>query len=183
MLVAQALLRAFGWHLVGHPPAIPRCVVVFAPHTSNWDLPLMFLVRMAFGKDVAYLAKHTLFRFPFGWFFRATGAIPVERSEHHHLVQAMVRAFQTRPKLWLALAPEGTRAKTGHWKSGFYHVAQQARVPLLLAFLDARTRRCGVGPLLELTHDPKHDIERLRAFYSDKRGIRPERESDIRIDL
>ena len=175
------VLRLFGWHLVGSPPDIPRCVIVFAPHTSNWDFPLWFLVRIAYGKHVAYLAKHTLFRFPVGWFFRATGAIPVERSEHHHLVQTMVSAFRTRSKLWLALAPEGTRAKTDHWKSGFYHVALEAQVPLLLAFLDARTRRCGVGPLLELTRDPERDLGLLRDFYVGKRGIRPECESAIRF--
>ncbi len=152
-----------------------------APHTSNWDFPLLLLVRIAYGRHVAYLAKHTLFRFPIGWFFRWTGAIPVERSEHHHLVEYLVRVFAERSKLWLALAPEGTRAKTCHWKSGFYHVALEARIPLLLAFVDSKQKQCGVGPLLELSGDAERDLERLRAFYEPKQGIDPDRKSEIRF--
>ena len=77
--LARLTLRAAGWRVVGEPPIVARCIVVFAPHTSNWDFPLLLLLRFAAGRRVAYLAKHTLLRFPFGWFFRATGALPVER--------------------------------------------------------------------------------------------------------
>jgi 1-acyl-sn-glycerol-3-phosphate acyltransferase len=179
--LARWLLRAAGWRLVGEPPDIPRCLVIFAPHTSNWDFPLLLLVRFAAGRRVSYLAKHTLFRFPFAWFFRATGALPVERGEHHDLVTKLAQAFHEQPELWLAMSPEGTRARTDHWKSGFYHIALEAGVPVLLAFIDARRRECGLGELVELTGDVERDLGRIATFYGDKQGIVPERTSEIRF--
>lgn len=178
---ARALLRWSGWRLVGNAPSVTRCLIIFAPHTSNWDFPLLLCVRFAFGRPVAYLAKDTLFRFPIAGVLRWTGAVPVERTERHSLVQTLTRAFRERSELWLAMSPEGTRARTDHWKSGFYHVAREARVPLLLAFIDAEKRECGLGELIELSGDIEADLARLRAFYSKKTGIRPERASDVRL--
>jgi 1-acyl-sn-glycerol-3-phosphate acyltransferase len=178
--LARALLRWSGWRLVGEAPPVSRCVIIFAPHTSSWDFPLLLAVRCAFGQPVAYLAKHTLFKFPFAGLLRRTGAIPVDRTERHALVSTLAQAFREREWLWLALSPEGTRDRTDHWKSGFYHVAREAGVPLLLAFIDARRRECGLGGLVSLTGDADADLARLRAFFSDKQGIVPERASDIR---
>lgn len=178
---ARALLRWSGWRLCGESPEVPRCVVIFAPHTSTWDFPLLLCVRAAFGKKVSYLAKSTLFRFPFAELLRRSGAIPVDRSERQALVQSLVELFGQRQELWIALSPEGTRERTDHWKSGFYHIAREAGVPLLLGFIDARKRECGYGGLLELTGDVALDMDRLRAFYSTKRGIRPACESEIRL--
>jgi 1-acyl-sn-glycerol-3-phosphate acyltransferase len=179
--VARAMLRWAGWHLVGEAPDVPRCVVIFAPHTSTWDFPLLLCVRAAFGRSVSYLAKSTLFRFPIAWLLRKSGAIPVDRTERQDLVQTLVEIFQQRQELWIALSPEGTRDRTDHWKSGFYHLAREAGVPLLLGFIDAEKRECGFGGLLELTGDVAADMDRLRAFYANKRGIRPECESEIRL--
>ena len=178
---ARALLRWCGWRLVGEAPSVAHCVIVFAPHTSSWDFPLLLAVREAFGRPVAYLAKHTLFWFPLGGMLRGTGAIPVDRTERQALVSRLAQAFRERESLWLALSPEGTRDRTDHWKSGFYHVAREAGVPLLPAFIDAGRRECGLGGLIELTGDKDADMERLRAFYSGKRGIVPSRESEIRL--
>jgi 1-acyl-sn-glycerol-3-phosphate acyltransferase len=180
-LFARLLLRAAGWRVVGEPPRIPRCVVIFAPHTSNWDFPLLLLLRLGLGRRVSYLAKHTLFRAPFAWFFRASGALPVERGEPHDLVHKLARAFSERPELWLAMSPEGTRARTDHWKSGFYYIALEAQVPVLLAFIDARRRECGLGELIELSGDVERDLGRIAAFYRDKQGIVPERAGEIRF--
>lgn len=179
--VARALLRWSGWRLVGEAPNVARCVIVFAPHTSSWDFPLLLAVREAFGHPVAYLAKHTLFRFPFAGLLRGTGAIPVDRTERHALVETLAHTFHERASLWLALSPEGTRDRTDHWKSGFYHVAREAGVPVLLAFIDAGRRECGLGALVDMTGDVDADMARLRAFYSDKRGIVPERAGDVRL--
>lgn len=179
--LARALLRWSGWRLVGEPPAVSHCVIIFAPHTSSWDFPLLLAVRCAFGRPVAYLAKHTLFRCPWAGLLRRTGAIPVDRTERHALVSTLAQAFRERAWLWLALSPEGTRDRTDHWKSGFYHVAMEAGVPLLLAFIDARRRECGLGGLVSLTGDVEADMARLRAFYADKQGIAPERTSEVRL--
>ena len=143
--LARALLSLAGWRLVGEAPNVVRCVVIFAPHTSNWDFPLLLLVKYAFGRPVRYLGKHTLFRPPFGWLFRATGGIPVVRHERQHFVNDAALLFAESDELWLALSPEGTRHKTDHWKSGFYRIALAARVPVLLAFVNALTKECGLG--------------------------------------
>ncbi|HVJ16717.1 MAG TPA: lysophospholipid acyltransferase family protein [Polyangiaceae bacterium] len=182
MEFASAVLRLVGWRLVGRAPDVSRCVIIFAPHTSNWDFPIMLLVKFAFRHRVHYLAKHSLFRFPVAWFFRATGGIPVERGERHDLVATMAKAFAERPTLWLAVAPEGTRARRDHWKSGFYHIALEAKVPVLLAFLDAGNKECGLGPVVELSGDVERDLATIRAFYSDKQAIRPERTGEIRFE-
>jgi 1-acyl-sn-glycerol-3-phosphate acyltransferase len=180
--VARASLRWSGWRLVGDAPDVKRCVIIFAPHTSNWDFPLLIGALFAFGRPVAYLAKDALFRFPIAGLLRWTGAVPVERTERHSLVRTLTQAFREREELWLAMSPEGTRARTDHWKSGFYHVAREAGVPLLLAFIDAPNKECGLGDLLVLSGDMDADMARLRAFYSSKTGIRPERASDIRFE-
>jgi 1-acyl-sn-glycerol-3-phosphate acyltransferase len=180
-MVWRALLFLAGWRLVGRAPAVRRCVVIFAPHTSNWDFPLLLLVKYAFGEPVHYLGKHTLFRPPFGWFFRRTGGIPVVRNERRHFVRDAARLFAERERLWLALSPEGTRDKTDHWKSGFYRIALAAHVPVLLAFVDAAKKECGLGPLVELSGDAERDLAVLRAFYETKRGIVPEHASAIRF--
>ena len=180
--IARAVLFVFGWRLVGRAPSVARCVVIFAPHTSNWDFPLLLLVRSAFGRKVHYLGKHTLFRPPFGWLFRLSGGIPVVRHEHHHVVDQAVRMFHEREQLWLAISPEGTRRKTDHWKSGFYRIALAAQVPVLPAFLDSERRECGLGALVTLSGDAEQDLARLRSFYLQKRGIHPEQASEIRFE-
>lgn len=179
--LARTLLRLTGWSVVGEAPTLARCVVIFAPHTSTWDFPLLILVKYAFGGPIHYLGKHTLFRPPFGWLFRATGGIPVVRHERRHFVDEAVRLFEERPSLWLAISPEGTRRKTDHWKSGFYRIALAAKVPVLLAFVDAAKKECGVGELVELSGDVERDLALVRAFYADKRGIVPELASTIRF--
>jgi len=176
---AAWLLKRLGWSLVGVVPSVPQCVIIFAPHTSNWDFPIMYLTKIAMGVKVNFLGKHQLFRWPFGWFFRALGGIPVVRNENHNVVVDSIRAFKDNAQLLLALAPEGTRSKTDHWRTGFYHIAVGANVPLQLAFLDCRTRSLGLGPLLQLTGEIQTDFARFRQFYQDKQGFLPELTSTI----
>jgi 1-acyl-sn-glycerol-3-phosphate acyltransferase len=178
---ARWLLNCAGWRVVGTPPAVPRCVIVFAPHTSNWDFPLLLLARSALGLRASYMGKHTLFRPPFGWLFRRLGGIPVRRDEAHHLVSQITAEFRARDHLWLAMAPEGTRAKTDHWKSGFYRIALAAAVPVLLSFIDASRKECGVGQLFYPTGDVERDLEVIRAFYADKRGVYPQLAGEVRF--
>lgn len=175
------LLRACGFRLVGEPPPLAKCVVVFAPHTSNWDFPLLILTRAAYGVRVHYLAKHTLFQPPFGGFFRWLGGIPVERHRRRGLVGQAVRLLRERPHFWLAMAPEGTRARTDHWRTGFYRIARGADVPLVCVFVDGARRECGVCAVLTLSGDPAKDLEQLRSAYAGRGGLRPERASEVRF--
>ena len=126
----------WGWRWQGEFPTCSKLVMIVAPHTSNWDLPMAMLFKWALGVKVSYLAKHTLFWWPLGWFLRSTGAIPVRRDRHHDVVNQVAQQFEQSSRLWLAIAPAGTRSKTDHWRSGFYHIVQAAGVPLVPVRLD-----------------------------------------------
>lgn len=178
---ARWILRLAGWRIEGELPDVPHCLVIFAPHTSNWDFVVLLLVRSAFGRKISYLAKHTLFRPPLGWFFRLTSGMPVERQAQHKLVDTIAEQFSLQPDLWLAMAPEGTRAKTDHWRSGFYYIALRAGIPVLPTSLDAPARTFRVGELITLSGDPARDLEPIRAFYAGRRGIYPENAGEIRF--
>lgn len=178
----KPLLRLFGWKVVGELPKFDKCVMIFAPHTSNWDFVLMLMTRFCYKMDVAYLGKHTLFKPPLGWFFRWVGGIPVERSTKKNVVKQIVEKIQERDRVHLAIAPEGTRSKKPYWKSGFYHIAFQADVPIVFTFLDTKTKTLGIGDFIHPTGDIQSDMNKIRDFYNDKLGIKPELASDIQIE-
>ncbi|WP_228638543.1 lysophospholipid acyltransferase family protein [Kangiella koreensis] len=178
----KALLRLLGWRLVGQLPKDKKYVVIFAPHTSNWDFVLMLMVRFCFKMKIGYLGKHTLFKPPFGWFFRMFGGIPVERSSANNVVDQVAAIIKEREEIQFALAPEGTRSYKPYWKSGFYHIALKAEVPILMTFLNSKTKEIGIGDLLRPSGNQEQDLDVIRAFYKDKAGIRPELTSDIRFE-
>lgn len=175
------LLRLFGWQLIFRPPPKPKAVIIFYPHTSNWDFIIGILTRYALNFPVHWAGKDTLFKSPFNGFFRALGGIPVNRRQSTGLVAQLCAEFERNAEFYLAIAPEGTRKKADHWKSGFYRVAMAAKVPLGLAFIDFTKREVGVDTYLELSGDETEDLSRIRAYYVDKRGRFPEKESDIRF--
>ena len=178
---AFAVLRCFGWRLVLARPMPMKCVVVFAPHTSNWDFPIGLLTKWAVGIHFRYVGKDVLFRGPFGALFRRWGGIPVNRRLSTGFVAQMRDEFERHDDFRLAIAPEGTRSRTEHWRSGFYYLARAARVPVALAFIDYPTRRIGVGAYVDLSGDPGTDMRRIAAFYSDKRGHRPENQGPVAL--
>src|SRR5512141_1529362 len=143
--LCRALLHAAGWRLILEVPRIPRGVVVFYPHTSNWDFVIGLLARFALNVPVIWAGKDNLFRGPFKALWRWLGGIPVNRRERTGFVGQMIAAFASRDAMLLAIAPEGTRRRTEYWKSGFYRVAVGARVPLVLAFIDYAEKEVGVG--------------------------------------
>lgn len=163
--LGRAVLRLFGWRVEGDLADVPRAIVIGAPHTSNWDFVGSVGAMLALGLDVGWMGKHTLFRWPFGRLMRRLGGIPVNRGAAAGVARDSVEAFRRRERLWLAIAPEGTRRSGGTWKSGFYRIARAADVPVLMVVLDARRRRIAVGPLLRPGADPEADWQRLRDFY------------------
>jgi 1-acyl-sn-glycerol-3-phosphate acyltransferase len=170
----RAFLKLSGWRIVGQPPSAPKFVAIAAPHTSNWDFPVFMAAVGYLGLEVSFLGKHTLFQRPLGWFFYWLGGIPVERDggAAGDIVAQAVAAFPTRERLILGIAPEGTRSAVDTWKTGFYRIAEQAGVPVLPAYLDARSKTIGFGPLFTPSGDAARDIAVLRDFYKDKQGIR-----------
>jgi len=179
--LARFILALFGWQADVLPPPAPKCVVIVYPHTSNWDFPLGYLAKVASGLPLWWVGKDTLFRWPVAGLLRRMGGIPANRRESTGLIGQLAAEFERRPRMWLAIAPEGTRKRTDHWKSGFYRLAVEARVPLGLAYIDYRTRVVGLTTYIELSGDEASDLARLRAFYADKIGKRPDQASDIRF--
>lgn len=171
--MARALLRLFGWRIEGTLPTAPRFVMVAAPHTSNWDLPVMLVCAFALKANLHWMGKHTLFRPPFGLFFRWLGGLPVDRTGSHNLVDQCVQLFRDHERFAMVIAPEGTRKKVAHWKTGFYHIARGANVPVALGFIDYRRKRGGIGPVLMLSADIDADIAGIRAFYAGITGKHP----------
>lgn len=179
--LCRALLGLFGWRVPLVPPPVPKAVVIFYPHTSNWDFPIGVLARAAVAIPIGFIGKDSLFRPPFGGLFRWLGGIPVNRRERTGFVAALAALFAQRDSLYLAIAPEGTRARGNHWKSGFYRVALAAGVPLGLAFIDYPRREVGILGWLALTGNEAEDLAQLRALYAGKRGRIAENAGDIRF--
>lgn len=171
-LIATALLRVIGWRVVGALPNECKYVLIGAPHTSNWDFPLMLLAVFKIGMDVHWLGKSSLFPPVVGSVMRWLGGIAVDRSKNNNLVAQLVELFRERDELVVLIPPEGTRAQVERWKSGFYHVAAGAGVPILLGFVDASRKQVGFGPLFYPTQDYESDLLKIQEFYRDKRGIR-----------
>jgi 1-acyl-sn-glycerol-3-phosphate acyltransferase len=179
--LANIVLRLFGWRAVGALPESHRGVLVVAPHTSNWDFVVMLLLAVALGVKPTWMGKHTLFRPPFGWIMRRLGGLPINRTARHNVVEQAIESFRTRDDLILAVLPEGTRKRTDYWKSGFYHIANGAQVPLLLGFADYKRKVGGIGPIFMPSGDIEADMAMIRDFYIGMVGKRPDQFGEIRL--
>lgn len=178
---ASKLLWLLGWKLEGEKPTYRRYVLIAAPHTSNWDFPLMLLFAAAFDIKVTWMAKHTLFNPLMGWFMRATGGMPIKRHSGGNVVAGMVEEFAEVTDLVLVIPTEATRALAQYWKSGFYHIAREAGVPVVPSFLDFGQRRGGFGPAIELSGNVVEDMQYFRDFYQGMQGKFPEQFGPIRL--
>lgn len=158
-----------------------KFVVVAAPHTSNWDFVIFLAMVHSVGIRARVIGKHTLVRWPFGGLMRRLGVIPVRRDTGQGLVEQVVAAFASEPSIALTITPEGTRRATPYWRSGFYHIAAAAGVPIVLGFIDGERKVAGLGPTLTPTGDVAADMEVIRGFYSPIKGINPERQGPIRL--
>lgn len=170
-----------GWKPAGFRPEPSQYVLIAAPHTSNWDFAYLIAFAWYFDLQLGWMGKHTLFRPPLGFVMRALGGLPVRRDKRHHAVEDMAALFDEHPRLGLAVPAEGTRAFVPYWKSGFYHIARTARVPIVMSFLDYREKRGGFGPAFHPSGDVRKDMDAVRAFYADKQGRFPERFGTIRL--
>lgn len=178
--VVNTLLRAFsvgflkltGWRVEGTLPAhAARSVLIAAPHTSNWDLPYTLMVAFALRLNIRWMGKRSLFRAPFGGVMRWLGGIAVNREKSTNLVAASAQAIREADgPLQLIVPPEGTRSKTRYWKTGFYYIAREARVPIVMAYMDYERKLSGLGPLFEPTGDVDADMAAIKAFYAPFKG-------------
>ncbi len=167
--ISRLLLRLMGWRAVGMAPAelqrTPKFVLIAAPHTSNWDFPITLMLCFVLEMRVYWMAKASLFSWPIGWLSRWLGGIPIDRGASHNTVQSTVNTLSARERLIVIVAPEGTRGRVSHWKTGFYHMAHGAGVPIGMAYLDFRRKEGGVGRFFTTSGDIEADMVQIRQFY------------------
>lgn len=167
--VVRALLlwlyRLKGWKLAGQAPLAKRFVIIGAPHTSNWDFIFFLGATHELGIEPHFMGKHSLFRWPMRRFMFDMGGVPVDRSTGGNYVEAMIDEYARREVFALVIAPDGTRRAVGGWRSGFYHIALGAGVPIVPAWVDNRTMRGGIGPEIMPSGDYRADLARIAEFY------------------
>ncbi|MCX5818760.1 MAG: lysophospholipid acyltransferase family protein [Deltaproteobacteria bacterium] len=173
--LALLILKICGWRREGKLPDIPKYIMIAAPHTSNWDLLFTMAVALAFRLKICWMGKHTLFRRPFGPLLCLLGGIPIDRTKSRDTVAQIVQAFRERARMVMIISPEGTRKKVKVWKTGFYHIARGADVPVLLAFLDYMKKVGGFGPLIYLSESLEADMAVIRSFYATVTPRHPEK--------
>jgi len=163
--LGRTTLKLMGWRIEGELPNLARFIVIGAHHTSNWDFVIFIAFKFVLRLNARWFGKHTLFRWPFGGLMRLWGGIAIRRDRQVNRVEQVVQAFREHPEFILVLSPEGTRKKVERWKMGFYHIAQGAGVPLVLAALDYQNKRVYIGPTFWPTGDEAADLRNILAFY------------------
>lgn len=169
-------LKLSGWKINGELPANGRtCVLIAAPHTSNWDLPYTLMVAFALRLNIYWMGKEQIFKPPFRGLMMWLGGLPVRRESANNLVAASIEALQNaQGPLQLVVPPEGTRSKVRYWKTGFYYIALGAKVPIVMAYMDYARKQSGLGPVFEPTGDIEVDMAAIQAFYAPFKGKNPD---------
>ncbi|MCQ3939219.1 MAG: glycerol acyltransferase [Chloroflexi bacterium] len=182
-LISNTWMRLAGWRVEGKLPDLPKYIIIGAPHTSNWDFVLFLGVIFRLKADVRYMGKAELFRPPFGWFFYWCGGVPVDRSKSTGLVEQMVEACSQAKKFILVIAPEGTRYHVREWKRGFYHIAKNAGIPIVMAKVDGVRKSVHVGETFHPTDDIEADMKSIQGAFAGMEGIKPKKKSKKYITL
>ena len=181
-VVGKFVLSVSGWKIAGTLPEREKYVLIAAPHTSNWDLVYMLAIAFVLDMRINWMGKDSLFKPPFGFLLKWLGGVAIDRSKTNNVVQAMADEFTTRDRLILAVPPSGTRGRRDFWKSGFYHIARTAQVPIVMGYLDYATKTGGFGPNhLVPGDDLVSDMNEIRAFYGTLQGKFPEKVSPARL--
>jgi 1-acyl-sn-glycerol-3-phosphate acyltransferase len=173
--ISRFILRIWGWKLTGkYPHHVKKFVLIAMPHTSAWDIPLGFLLRSAWKGDVKYLAKDSLFKSPFGFFFYWMGGYPVDRSKRNNFVDAVVDIFNSKERFSIKIAPEGTRKKVDKLKTGFYYIAKGANVPIVMVKFDFGKMEVGFSEPFFPSWNQEEDFKFIYDYYRGSIGKNPE---------
>ena len=174
-------MKILGWKIdYNIPKEFNRCVLIAAPHTSNWDFLYCVLTFKILKIPYKFTIKKEWFRFPFNLIIKPLGGLAVDTKKKNNTVEIMTKLFDQNKNFTMAVTPEGTRSKTEEWKSGFYRLAKQARVPICLGYLDYKTKTSGVGDVIFPTENMKEDFQKIMSFYQTKTPKFPEKFS---VDL
>ncbi len=169
------ILKWLGWKFEGrYPHKVDKMIIIVIPHTSNWDFPLGLLYRDHLKAKIKFIAKKSLFKFPYGFLFKVMGGIPVDRSKSQNFVQAVVEMIGTRKKVHICIAPEGTRGKVHKLKSGFYYIAKGANIPIVMVKFDYGKKVLGIAEPLLPPDTYEEMIPILKNYFQDVRGKKPE---------
>lgn len=179
--LAEKWLKLRGWRFVGGMPELEKMILVGAPHTSNWDFIVYLGAIRHWHISPRYIAKHTLFRWPFGPFFRRFGGIPVDRAKAGGLVGQVTAEFDRSERMILVMAPEGTRSAAPYWKSGFVKIAADSGAPIVPVYIDFESLEVVLGSPIEFDGDEKALMDQLRDFFSSGRGKKREGEGPVRL--
>lgn len=180
-ILAKLILKLLRWQVSHEVPQSSKFVLIAAPHTSNWDLPLMLLVSMAGGIHLNWIAKDSLFKGLFGRYLKWLGGIPVNRRERTNFTEQVVEILKKSTKMIIVIAPEGTRSRTEKWRSGFYYIAKGAKIPIAMGFLDYKNKLGGIGPSFYPTDNIEEDLNLIRTFYSNIIGKKAEKMSPVKF--
>ncbi len=170
-----------GWKIVGdfNADAVKKCVVVVVPHTSWHDFYIGLFIRQLVNLKISFLGKKELFKWPFGWYFKKVGGIPLDRTPGQNKVEAIAELFKKRDELRLTIAPEGTRKKVTEWKTGFYHIAKAARVPIIMVTFDFGKKQNKISEPFYPTDDMEKDFKYMYSFFKGVKGKIPEYSFDV----
>ncbi len=176
-------MSLFGWRIeIDGVPNLPKFILVGAPHTSNWDFVLTLATFFALGVRISWMAKHTFFRWPLTGLLAWLGGVPVNRTkEANGIVDQTVEAFDSREKFIIAVMPEGTRSQTHRWRTGFYHIAQGANVPIVPVRFDYGRKVMGIGPAFETTGEMAADVAHIQSFFKAIKGKNPLQEMPLAV--
>lgn len=178
---SKTILKLTGWHLHIVLPEEKKFILIGAPHTSNWDFPLALLVFWTVDLKIYWVAKSQMFRGPLHRLFTALGGIPVDRSSSHGFINQIAEKFNDKDEIALTIAPEGTRAKTEYWKSGFYHIAVAANVPICFGYIDYQRRTLGFKQLIYPCGNIEADMIVIADFYKNIKGKCPQNQGPVRL--
>ncbi len=167
-------LKLFGWRVIATIPDLPKCVICVAPHTSNWDFLLGKLTYFSLGREAGFMMKKEWFFFPLGPIFRWMGGVAVTRDRRTDLVPQIVEVFNSRERFAIAITPEATRKANPDWKKGFYYIAQQAGVPIVLAYIDYKEKEIGLQKIFTPTGDVDKDMVEIKKYYRHFHAKKPE---------
>lgn len=170
-VISKLFLVITGWKVEGEvPKANKKFIMIAAPHTSNWDLPYMLAICFVLNVRPYWMGKSQIFKFPFSGLMKWMGGIPIDRSKANNVVEATAEFMRQSEELIVTIPPEGTRSKVRYWKTGFYHIANLSKVPIVLGFLDYKNKKGGIGGVIQPSGNLEEDMIKIKAFYQTIRG-------------
>jgi len=179
--VGRKIVRVLGWKVIGEVPDVPKAIFIAAPHTSNWDAFWMIVTAHAMGIRLSWMGKKSLFKFPLGIVLKGLGGVSVDRSKSNDTVKEIATEFERRRGMYLAIAASASRRKKDYWRSGFYHIATEAKVPLLCGCVDYGRKEVGILGVVEVTGDLAADMDKIRKLYEGRQGRFPDEMTPVRL--